>query len=314
MRKNSKLSLAILTLISFFFLSPAYSWYNGGKEGWWWYQDPEKEKKVEEKQKEAESLKKKPEKEERAQKEEKEEEEWKPSKPLEEYTYEELLKMPVSEFKKLLYYYRDLAVSDPTNEKNVYYYYNLLDVARKKAILFMSQTQLVMNKYPELNVRKDYPSAVPGINRRVELQRGEEERTLKEIGKSFGLVLFVREGCPYCEVQYDVLRPLFERGVPVKVVDVDKEPRAISRFNVETVPMILLVHKDSGSYVPIAVGVVSLSELYQRITTVATYLTGEKKEGQIYLYEFQKGSSFDPYTPPPLFKEKSKEVKKSEKL
>ena len=281
----------ILLLLPLLFLFLAgenlFAFYNTAeKEGWWWYKE-EKEKKEKEKKQVKRKLKRE---------EKKQEEAWKPSKPLEKYTYEELFN-----------YYKELAVSDPTNEKYVYYYYNLLDVARKKALLFMAQSMNVLNRYPELNVRKDVPIINPAIKKTFELQREEEKKALREIGENFGLIIFVKEGCPYCEIQLSIMKYFTSQGIPVKVVDVSKDDRAVYKFGIETVPTIILVHKESGNYFPIAVGATSASELYQRIATISGYLKGEKKPGQTYLYEFQKGTSLDPYTPPPLFRNKAKE-------
>lgn len=295
----------LLLLLLFLFLANGelFAFYNAGeKEGWWWYKEEKKKKEKEKKQ-----VKRKLKREEK-----KQEEAWKPSKPLEKYTYEELLRMPVSEFKKLFNYYKELAVSDPTNEKYVYYYYNLLDVARKKALLFMAQSMNVLSRYPELNVRKDVPTINPAIKKTFELQREEEKKVLREIGENFGLIVFVKEGCPYCEIQLSIMKYFTSQGIPVKVVDVSKDDRAVSRFGIEVVPTIILVHKESGNYFPIAVGATSASELYQRIATISGYLEGRKKIGQTYLYEFQKGTSLDPYTPPPLFKNRLKEDKNEE--
>ncbi|MBO8143567.1 MAG: conjugal transfer protein TraF [Thermodesulfobacterium sp.] len=297
----------ILLLLPLLFLFLAgenlFAFYNTAeKKGWWWYKE-EKEKKEKEK---------KPAKKEIKKEEKKQEEAWKPPKPLEEYTYDELLKMPVSEFKKLFNYYKELAVSDPTNEKYVYYYYNLLDVARKKALIFMAQSMNVLSKYPELNVRKDVPTINPAIKKTFELQREEEKKALREIGENFGLIVFVKEGCPYCEIQLSIMKYFTSQGIPVKVVDVSKDDRAVSRFGIEVVPTIILVHRESGNYFPVAVGATSASELYQRIATISGYLEGRKKIGQTYLYEFQKGTSLDPYTPPPLFKNRLKEDKNEE--
>lgn len=124
------------------------------KRGWWWYEDPTKEKPVEEKKEEKPKLKA----EEPKQEEKKEDK----VKPLYEYSYEELLRMPIEQFKKIYEHYENLAVSNPT-EENVYMYYNVLDVARKKSLLFTMQSMYVWQKYPELSTARDVPTVVPGI-------------------------------------------------------------------------------------------------------------------------------------------------------
>jgi len=298
--KSKNRSAGILLALCLFLFIPSagkahilYDSY-GGETGWWWYKEEKKKKKknkiIEEKK---EKLSK--------------EEEWKPEKPLEKYTYEELLRMPVKKFRKLLEYYRDLAVSNPT-EKNVYHYYNLIDVARKKSLLFMAQTMHVMRKYPSLYVGKDVPVVNPGIKEEFNLKRQEEKEYLKKVGEEFGLVLFVKPGCPYCEIQEKILRYFISRGIPVKVVNIAEHPEAVARFAVEEVPTIILVYRETGNYLPVAVGVTSISELERQIATAAGYLKGEKEIGSSWLYDFQKGSTLDPYTPPPLWKKEKKEV------
>lgn len=295
-------------LMWFFCFAEGVAFYSGEKEGWWWYQDFKKEEKKEEKKKQEKVVNKesKEKKKEEQKTEEKEITEWKPKKPLSEYTYEELLKMHPKEFSKMLEYYKDRAIQDPTNETAVYEYYNLLDVARKKSLLFMAQTMNVMNKYPELNVRKDVPTINPAIRKSYELQREEEKKTLAKLNQDIGLILFVKEGCPYCEVQLEIMKYFISQGIPVKVVNVAYDRGAISRFGIETVPTIILVHRETGAYYPIAVGVTSVAELEARIATLYKALKGEKDVLQGYLYEYQEGTSLDPYTPPPMFKNKTK--------
>ena len=92
-----------------------------GRRGWWWYEDPvrkEEETKKREVRKE-EAKKEEPKKEETKKEEAKKEEKVKGEeeiKPLYEYSYEELLRMPVDKFKKIYEYYEKLAVSNPTEE------------------------------------------------------------------------------------------------------------------------------------------------------------------------------------------------------
>lgn len=298
--------LVFLLFFSMLFLSEAFCYYSGEKEGWWWYKDYMREEKKEEKKEKTKEEAKKEEKKEERKEERKEEkfEEWKPKKALSEYTYEELLKMHPKEFQRMLDYYKDRAIQDPTNETVVYEYYNLLDVGRKKSLLFMAQTMNVMNKYPELNVKKDVPTINPGIKKNFELQRKEEKEILKKMGEEIGLVLFVKEGCPYCEVQLEIIKYFLSQGIPIKVVDVAYNREAISKFGIETVPTVILVYRRTGAYYPIAVGVASISEIESRIATLYKALKGEKDILQGHLYEYQEGTSLDPYTPPPMFKKK----------
>ncbi|MEM1660974.1 MAG: conjugal transfer protein TraF [Candidatus Bathyarchaeia archaeon] len=292
---------AVVSLVSILVLVfEGYCFYGESKkQGWWWYKDYVKEEK-EEKIKEVKKEEKREEKKEEEVKEAKKEE----FKPLTEYSYEELLKMPVEQFQRLFNYYRDLAISDPSNETNVYYFLNLVDVARKKALIFMATTQNVLNKYPELDVRKDVPLIYPAIRVSMEMQREEERASLSQLRDEIGLVLFVKRGCPYCDVQKEIIKHYLAEGVPVKIVDIEVEKGAVSRFGIVSVPTLGLVVKRTGEFYPLGSGVIALSEIDARIARVLGIVRGEKDPSQSFLYQHQLGTSLDPKVPPPLFRKK----------
>lgn len=291
-------SLASILVLVF----EGYCFYGeSGKHGWWWYKDYVKEEKKEEKPKEVKKEEKREEKKDEEVKEAKNEE----FKPLTEYSYEELLKMPVEQFQRLFNYYRDLAISDPGNETNLYYFWNLVDVARKKSLIFMAATQNLLSKYPELDVRKDVPLINPAIRASMEIQREEERLSLSQLKDEIGLVLFVKRGCPYCDVQKEIVKHYLAEGVPVKIVDIEVERGAVSRFGIVSVPTLGLVVKRTGEFYPLGSGVIALSEIDARIARVLGIVRGEKDPSQSFLYQHQLGTSLDPKVPPPLFKKKN---------
>lgn len=291
-------SLASILVLVF----EGYCFYGeSGKHGWWWYKDYVKEEKREEKTKEVKKEEKREEKKDEEVKEVKKEE----FKPLTEYSYEELLKMPVEQFQKLFNYYRDLAISDPGNETNLYYFWNLVDVARKKSLIFMAATQNLLSKYPELDVRKDVPLINPAIRASMEIQREEERLSLSQLKDEIGLVLFVKRGCPYCDVQKEIVKHYLAEGVPVKIVDIEVERGAVSRFGIVSVPTLGLVVKRTGEFYPLGSGVIALSEIDARIARVLGIVRGEKDPSQSFLYQHQLGTSLDPKVPPPLFRKKN---------
>jgi len=125
------------------------------KPGWWWYKDYKKEKQEEQKK---EASTKQP----KTKSKNKEQQSY---KPLKEYTYEELLYMHPDEFAKLYDYYLKKAVQKPT-EESVYEFYNVQDVARKKALLFANISGYVWQKYPDLSTERDVPIVGPGITQK----------------------------------------------------------------------------------------------------------------------------------------------------
>ena len=265
---------------------------NSGKEGWWWYKDYVKEQKKEEKKKQqTEQAKQEPKQEPKTE-----------IKPLQEYSFQELMQMHPEELKKIYEHYLNLAVQKPT-EENVYNFYNIQDVVRKKSLAFANVSGYVWQKYPELSTEKDVPIVGPGITQKARLTMQEIQSYVRSVNQDFGLIVFVAPGCHYCETQLGILKYAERDGVYVKVVDIAQNLVAKAKFGIETTPTIILVDKNSGQYMPISSGVVSLEDIYIRIEKAMRVLRGEKPE-HYGIYEYQKGGGLDVTTPPPLWKDK----------
>lgn len=295
--------LLVFLIFSLGVVFSGFSWYDSStKEGYWWYKDQKKKIEIDTPAKK----KKKEEPKEVAKPKMPTENATKDvlSRPLESYTFEELVNMPVKDFQKLFEYYRDLAVSNPT-EENIFKFLNLVDVMRKKSLKFASMWSYVVTKYPEFNTWKDYPYVVPGIKaRNVEISK-EIDFTLEAERGNLGIIFFSKKTCPYCEVQRSILEYLKEnRGVIYMEVDIDENYTAAVRFGVDIVPTLLLVDRLTGKYFPLGSGVIAYDDLISRITRGLYVLRGELSPENYYLYKFQKGSSLDPNAPSPLFKKK----------
>jgi len=263
------------------------------KPGWWWYKDFKKEK-PEEQKKEASTKQPKTE----------QKQEQQSYKPLKEYTYEELLYMHPDEFAKLYDYYLKKAVQKPT-EESVYEFYNIQDVARKKALLFANISGFVWQKYPELTTERDVPIVGPGITQKAEMIKEEVRQYAQTNAQDFGYVVFVQEGCKYCDAQLQILKKAVLDGIAVKVVDIARQPQVAAQFGIETTPTIILVERSSGKHLPIASGVTALDDIYKRTQRAIRLLRGESPE-TYGAYDFQKGTSLDPTVPSPLWKKKEK--------
>lgn len=260
------------------------------KEGWWWYKDYQKSKKEEAKEEDKET--------------EQPAQAFIP-KSLKEYSYEELLYMHPDEFAKIYDFYLKKAVQKPT-EESVYEFYNLQDVARKKALLFAHYAGYVWQKYPELSTERDVPISGPGITKRRDLIVKELQEYAKKNASEFGYVVFVQPGCGYCDSQLKILKYAESDGIPVKVVDISKNPSAQAKFGVEVTPTIIVVDQKTGQYMPISSGVVSLDEIYTRTARAIRLMTGGDDPARYGIYDFQKGTSLDPLEPSPLWKKEKK--------
>ncbi|MFZ0449019.1 MAG: conjugal transfer protein TraF, partial [Desulfatiglandaceae bacterium] len=213
--------------------------YQDRKQGWYWYQrEPAKPKKP------------------------------KPGVPprkrlpdLSDYTMRQLWNMYPDDFQALLNRFMKKAVQRPT-EKNVLQYLTMQDIARRKSLAYASVTSYVEQRHPELSTKTVYPVTAPGQAAVVAMRTAEQENTIESGHEQFALIMFTREGCDFCEAQKSILAYFVNKyGWPIRMIDIEKNPNMAGRFNVTMTPTIILVDKDSGKYMPISVGVISMSEL-----------------------------------------------------
>jgi len=239
------------------------------KKGWYWY---EVEKKTEnEKEKPAEEL----------------------QKPAE---FPDPWDMPVEKFSKFIDGIRNTAIQNPTVE-NVKKYVELQDIARKKAVAFANVYALVMQMHPEFSTVSSNPIANPGMDALSSIKNEEVESVIYNARADFALVYFFRQDCRFCIVQDRILKYFIDKYAwEIKSVDILEEPEPAQRFNVATVPYLLAVYRETGKYMPVVVGVVSLKELEQNLYRAVRYLKGEVKPSQYTIYDYALGSAADPET------------------
>ena len=175
-------SLMVLALLSVSVTASA-GYYTDSAKGWWWYQkEPEKKaEKPEKKKKPANSA---------------------PS--LKDYTYEQIWEMHPDQFQEFAEALKKKAVQKPS-EENVKEYFEVQEIARKKALAFANVAQYVWQKYPELTTKKDYPITTPGNLARIAQITEERQRTLRDNRDDFALIYFQRPDCSYCDEQSRIL-------------------------------------------------------------------------------------------------------------
>lgn len=202
--------------------------------------------------------------------------------------------MPVEEFRELLEKTKNDAVAKPTVE-NMLNYIELQDVARRKALAFANVYQLVMQKNPEFTTASTNPTAVPGIDALHALKSEEVESEIYAAQNDFALVYFHKPDCQFCRAQNGILQYFTDKyGWSIKAVNLYDDPDPAYRFNVTTVPYILTVYKATGEYMPVTVGVASLTELEQKLYRAIRYLRGDVTPSQFSIYNYDLGGPGDP--------------------
>lgn len=263
------------------------TFYQKNKEGWFWYEDPAPEPEPEEAREQPAPVEAVP--------------EAAPAEnryrnmPLDQYGIEELWHMYPDDFQELLDHVQNLAVQEPS-EKNMLRYLVMQDVARRKALAYTNSSMYVTQKYGNLfNVNQVYPTAKPGVTARVQMQQEEIEATIAKAGGNHALLYFTSPTCGFCEKQNAILHYFVEKyGWRIKPVDISRQAGTAARFGIETTPTLLLVRKGMDNYMTVSVGVVTLTELERQLHRAIRYLAGETRDDTFLMYDFQKGSAFDP--------------------
>jgi conjugal transfer pilus assembly protein TraF len=252
-------------------------YYKDYKRGWYWYEREKEKPKKEESKGDAALQHRMP--------------------TLADYTAEVLWNMHPDDFQPLLIDFQKKAVMSPT-ENNVAEYYYIQDIARRKSLAFANVTAMVMQKYPELSVAKDYPTATPGRGALTRLEQEEIAKKIRGSRADYGLIYFYSPTCQYCVEQERIVRFFEERyGFEVKRIDLTQDTGLSGMFNVTTVPTIILVYRRSQDPITVSAGVVSLEDMEERIYRGMRLLAGEISPEEYSLYDFQRGGAFDVHVP-----------------
>lgn len=251
--------------------------YDDTRHGWFWYEDPplvqdESETKPKPVEKPPRKL---------------------PS--LDNYSIDQLWNMYPDDFQELLNVLQKKAVQTPT-EQNIMEYLTMQDIARRKALAYTNATMYVTQKHSELfNVNYVYPTAGPGITARVRMQQNEIFQTISRAGNDHALLFFVSPGCGFCAKQAGILAYFKDKyGWEIKTVDISRNINAAARFNITITPTLLLIKKGQEKYMTVTSGVIALSELERKLYRAIRYLQGNTQGDTFLMYDFQKGSAFDP--------------------
>lgn len=176
--------------------------------------------------------------------------------------------------------YQMQAIDDPTPTKVALYLY-LQRIALDKASRFTDVYQRVVQSDPYLDetTRRPVGNYSNLLNRIAGQQRAA---VLADLADEAGIWFFYRADCPYCAAQAPVLGLLSQQaGLRVQAIAVDGRPLPsgifpdyrsdagqAARLGVVSTPALFLVRPPDG-IVPIAQGLVSLSDLEQRLLRAA---------------------------------------------
>ena len=249
--------------------------YKQKKTGWWWYQDPLQESINNEEDK----LNLKPRK-------------VVPS--IVAIPDEILWNLHPDQFQELLLEMQKKAVQSPT-EGAIGDYTRMLDMARRKSVIFANASMLYVQQHPEYDVAAADPITTPGRVATTKQTAQEIEDKIKWAVGNYGLIYFYSQECQYCEAQTPILKYFAEKySWEIQPYDIKMDIKVAQTFNVTVTPTILIVGRKNGEYLIVSSGVVSLPDMEERIYRGVRLLDGETSVENYSTYDYQKGGVLDP--------------------
>jgi conjugal transfer pilus assembly protein TraF len=268
------IALALITALSVSLPSYAFQTPAGEVGQWWddtpwndpdrgfnWYPDPKEEAKPEAK----------------------------PKPELKKKTIEEMtdLKEIQDEIQRL----KSLAVANPT-EKTVLDFLRAQNLMMNKAAKFADVSRRVVWANPEVNYAARAPYANFASQNQRERRSKDERATVAALSETHAILFFTRSDCPFCQDQAPVLKAFSNQsGMPVLAVSLDNKP--VSHFpdakpdngislmasggeGIKTVPAMFLLDRQSKQMIPIGSGIVTGTELSDRIHILTKTSPGQE--------------------------------------
>jgi len=252
------ISLCLLTGIVWGMCQDSGDFFNERERGWFWKEvcvEKEKEDKKEEKP---------------------------PTKVV--VPWHKLDEMSPDEVKELVEKAKSIAIMHPTYE-NVREYKKLLLWIAQKAKEYAKVDYLVSMTDPEIaSWLADRPHTPYARKAHLKVKKQRIEEILKRYKDKAGLVVFKKEGCPYCERQKPIVKLFQERyGWEVKWVDVSEFPNTATKLQVRAVPDIFLVLNRDGKamWQRIGTGLQTLGRLTEGVIW-GLHILGEVSDEELF--------------------------------
>ena len=191
----------------------------------------------------------------------------------------DLSKLPSIFIRELVTAKKEAAMDKPTVE-SVKTYIVVQQEAYDRSAKFTDSYQLAMYVNPELNYETKHPSSEFGHRLEAQLKQQGEDHTLRQASQYAGLFFFFTSTCPYCLDQSKIMKLFQDQyGMSVFAVSIDGKglpeyPRPqvdngmVERLGVHMTPMVYLAIPDEKFLTPIGAGLMTLSDLRERVLVV----------------------------------------------
>jgi thiol-disulfide isomerase/thioredoxin len=165
---------------------------------------------------------------------------------------------------------RKIAIMHPTYE-NVREYMHLQKYMTEKSWAYSETFQVVTQTDPVLaSTGGSIESSKFARDMMFSVQNREQDKKLKNYAQDkAGLVMFYKDGCPYCieeKRMFDSLKD--EYGFQYELVNIERNPALVKKFQVSTVPDMFIVFRDNNNkpvWRRLGIGLHTLPELKEII-------------------------------------------------
>lgn len=135
-------------------------------------------------------------------------------------------------------------------------------------------------KNPNINYDIQFPVSQKARHVYVTEQRRKTEEKIKKLSNEYGLFFFFKNNCPYCEAFSPIVKIFSEKyNWEVLAISEFGEKNELFARNVQdngladtwgvnTYPSLFAVNPKTGHVIPIAVGMISIEEMEERIMTI----------------------------------------------
>lgn len=180
----------------------------------------------------------------------------------------------------------DAAVLNPTSQ-NIKNYIALQNQVSDRASHFTRAWQYVLLQNPLLDYSVRHPTNQIGTQVYTDVHHQQEDAAIYALAKHSGLFFFYKSTCPYC-VRFAPIVKAFSERYGIAVIPITTDGVALSefpnsridqgqakRFNVTVTPSLFTVNPYTQKAIPVTHGLMSESDLRQRILDIANQFAGD---------------------------------------
>jgi len=174
-----------------------------------------------------------------------------------------------------------IAVMNPT-DANLIAYMRYQRMVMNKSEAFAERWQRLVWTVPDLDYAlTGRPTNAMAISAYDAQQRDRQAQTIRNLATTHGLLFFFRSDCPYCHRLAPILKR-FEQDFGMTVFAVSLDGRGLpeypnpqpdngiaARLNASIVPALYLTAPSRREIQPVGFGVMALTDLIERIATLA---------------------------------------------